>query len=589
MDKISKYISFIFIGILLGCFMSCSDDDSLGDFTPETPDYSFDKGTINIIKEGGDYIINITSNLPWRAKSSADWISFKSESGLGNGSFEFTATRNRTISEREADIIVWVTDSDQKIIKVIQAPSEPSDLVIHYYVKTDGNDTNDGLSWDAPTTLEKALDEMVDGDYIHIAAGTYIPTRTISGGNANNTGDITFEIHSNANIIGGYPADATEGAVSNPAENATVLSGLHASGQSFHTVSISAPVADGKKVVLKGLQIKNGKAAASGTGSISINGVPFYRFYGGGLITGKSTVDIINCEISDNQSGLHAGGVYIAGGGLVKFEGTTIKNNVAITNSSNCGGVFIDASTVYFNNCSIVSNACTGVGAGIYSFNTNSPTYTYIYNTTVAYNNNDGNGANQTRRGGGFYGRENSITVIVNSTFYGNSGGHGAGISMYGASGKTSKLDVINSTISANNAFNNGGGLEVANAFATVNVYNSILSGNSATLNNDLHGTAKFYNSIYTSKVYNADGNESSGFIFDYATMLGTLANNGGQTETCQLLGGTSNPAFTEGMTSTELEILGTNYVPVIGPDIIGKDQIGSPRAGKKAMGAVAP
>lgn len=588
MAKILRHINLIIFSLLLAGFTSCSDEEGLGNFQPQTPEFSFDQDVINISKDGGNIIVNVTSNLPWRVKTDADWITFESENGMGNGSFEFVATKNRTVNIREASISLWITEDAQKTIKVIQAASEASDLVNHYYVKASGSEDNDGLSWEQPTTLDKALDEMMEGDYIHIAAGTYAPTKTLTGGSASNAGDITFEIHSNVNIIGGYPADATEGAISDPEANPTILTGIHASGRSFHTVAISAPIVKDKKVSIKGIQIKNGQASASGTGNISINGVPFYRFYGGGLISGKSIVEIIDCEISDNESGLHAGGVYIAGGGTVFFENTVVKNNTATTNSSNCGGVFIDASTVYFNNCAVINNACTGVGAGIYSFNSTQPTYTYIYNTTVANNNNDANAANQTRRGGGFYGRENSVTVIVNSTFYGNTGGSGAGICLYGATGKNAKLDIISSTIASNNAYNNGGGVEVANAFATLNIYNSIISGNTANVSgSDLLGAAGVFNTINATKVYDAEGNEISGLTFDAATMLGALTNNGAKGETCQLLGGDSNPATTKGMNSADLQTLGTGYTPAIDADIITKDQNGKSRTGKTSIGAV--
>lgn len=588
MTKILRHINLIIFSLLLVGFVSCSDEEGLGDFQPQTPEFSFEQGTIDITKDGGNFLVNVKSNLPWRVKTSADWISFVSENGMGDGTFEFMATKNRTILTREAEIILWITENDQKTIKVVQAPSEASDLVIHYYVKTSGVDTNDGLSWEQPITLDKALEEMVEGDYIHIAAGTYVATQTLTGGSASNAGDITFEIHSNVNIIGGYPANASEGATSDPVANPTIFSGRHPKGQSFHTVVISAPIVENKKVSIKGIQIKNGQASASGTGNVSINGVPFYRFYGGGLVSGKSIVEIVDCEISDNESGLHAGGVYIAGGGTVFFENTAIKNNTATTNSSNCGGIFIDASTVFFNNCAIVNNSCTGVGAGIYSFNTSAPTYTYIYNTTVANNNNDANAANQTRRGGGFYGRENSVTVIVNSTFYGNTGGSGAGICLYGATGKNAKLDIISSTISSNNAYNNGGGIEIANAFTTVNIYNSIISGNTAIVSgSDLLGTASIFNTINGTKVYDANSNEVAGITFDFATMLGTLTNGGALGENCQLLGGASNPATNKGMTTTVLETLGTGYNPAIDASMITKDQNGKSRSGKTSIGAV--
>ncbi|MDR0692039.1 MAG: BACON domain-containing protein [Prevotellaceae bacterium] len=150
---------------------SCAEGLDLTGFDPETPEYSFDREEIPVPKEGGDYMVNITSNLPWRAKTVTDWIILKNESGLGDGTFTFTASRNRTIDERIGEISVWVTNDDQKTIKIIQAPSEASDLVNHYYVKTTGTDANDGLSWAEPTTLSNALNIMAPGDHIHIAAG----------------------------------------------------------------------------------------------------------------------------------------------------------------------------------------------------------------------------------------------------------------------------------------------------------------------------------------------------------------------------------------------------------------------------------
>lgn len=588
MDKRIKHLTILIIGAVLGLLASCSNEEELGNFTPMTPEFSFDQNAIQIPKEGGEFAVNVKSNLPWRAKANVDWISFTKENALADGNFVFVVARNRSLKEREAEIKVWVTDEALKTIQVVQAPSEAGELVTHYHVKASGEENNDGLSWATATTLEMAMDRMVDGDTLHIAAGSYSPTRVLTGGTAGNTGDITFEIHSNVTMIGGYPADAKEGDLPDPTTHPTVLSGSLASGKAFHTVAVSAPKGANKKVVLQGLSIKNGEAAASGTGSVSINGVPFYRFYAGGLIIGKSTVDIIDCEIADNKSGLHAGGIYIAGGGEVRFERTVIRNNVSTTNSSNGGGVFIDASTVYFNECSIVSNGCTGVGAGIYAFNANSPTYTYLYNSTIAYNTNDANGVNQTRRGGGFYARENSVTVIVNSTIYGNSGGIGAGISAYGASGKTAKLDVISSTISGNNAFKTGGGIEIANAFASVNFYNSIVSGNTGMEGYpEQQGTAKWYHSILANKTYDTDGNElSTAPSFDVASMLGSLADNGGKTGTCALIGN-NNPAVSLGMSTNQLEQQAGSYDPVIPTSIVSYDQTGKSRSNTSCIGAV--
>src|SRR5690606_29109820 len=99
--------------------------------------------------------------------------------------------------------------------------------------------------------------------------------------------------------------------------------------------------------------------------------------------------------------------------------------------------------------------------------------------STIANNNNDAAGLSQTRRGGGFYGRERSVSVIVNSTFYENTGGNGAGISLYGTAAAPSRMDIINSTVTRNNGLTNGGRIEDT-ANTTMDVHNSIVSGMTA-------------------------------------------------------------------------------------------------------------
>src|SRR5690606_37036995 len=152
----------------------------------------------------------------------------------------------------------------EKTIRVIQAPADLSDLVTHYYVKVSGSADNSGLSWSEATSLEKALDEVIPGDVIHIAAGTYTPTKTTTGGSASNPGDGTCGGHSNIHITGGYPADAGEGATSDPATDETTPSGSPPTGKAFDTVAIPAPVVATQKGIVEGLSIRYGHAATSG-------------------------------------------------------------------------------------------------------------------------------------------------------------------------------------------------------------------------------------------------------------------------------------------------------------------------------------
>ena len=72
----------------------------------------------------------------------------------------------------------------------------------HIFVKVDGEATNDGSSWAQATTLTTALELMEEGDEIHIAAGTYVPSKMLTGGDKE--GDTTFEINKNVTLIGGY-------------------------------------------------------------------------------------------------------------------------------------------------------------------------------------------------------------------------------------------------------------------------------------------------------------------------------------------------------------------------------------------------
>ena len=96
---------------------------------------------------------------------------------------------------------------------------------ISYYVKTTGVVTNTGLSWEQAIPLSKALSTAVSKDTIHIAAGTYKPVATITGGSSSDIKDRTFEIAKNIALIGGYPANATTGAVANSELYLTVFDG----------------------------------------------------------------------------------------------------------------------------------------------------------------------------------------------------------------------------------------------------------------------------------------------------------------------------------------------------------------------------
>lgn len=577
--KKNKIYSFLFGCILVG-FTACAEVD-FGSFIPKDPNLTFgESDTIIVGKGAADYQVIVTSNLPWRVKADADWISFKRQSGLQSDTVIFTVAKNTTTVARMAKLTAWITLDKENVIIIKQEAGDPlPDTSLDYYVKTTGTVNNDGLSWDKPTTLDKTLSLAGPKDRIHIAAGTYIPTALITGGSAADVGDKTFEIKSNTTIIGGYAADASIGAIADATVNQTILSGNLGSSKVYHVVSITAPKEDNRKVTLSGLTIKEGQASTLTT-KVSLNGAAFPRNYGGGVIIGKSNVEFNNCSISNNSSLAHSAGLYVFSQSEVIFNNCSIKNNIGTSSSSNGGGIWNDASTIYYNNSTISDNQVGGVGAGIYAYNATLPSINYFFNSTIS--NNKTGIAGVARAASGYYGRENSIGLMVNCTVYGNTADlDGAGISIYGSG----KLDIISSTITNNNSGKTGGGIKV-NTGATLNLYNSIVSGNiSVSGEMDVDGIYTKSYSVVTNNVFNQNGVEVPVTIFDAATMLGALTNNGGQTMTCLLLG-ENNPAVTLGMSSTQLSTLAIGFDPAILESIITFDQLGKSRAGKTAIGA---
>ncbi len=427
----------------------------------------------------------------------------------------------------------------------------------NYYVKTTGNSNKNGLTWDNAKTLNSALSIITNGDIVHIAAGTYVPTVALTGGTM--SGDITFEIKNNITLIGGYPSNAVNGSVANNTEK-TILSGNLGTSNVYHVVCVTATPETSQKVTLMNLSITAGKAAVYGTNPLSVNGLSYPRSNGGAMIIAKSTVELNNCHINNNQSLYSTPGVYVFAAANVLFENCTIENNIG---SGNGGGLWNDGSTVNLNNSTISSNQVTGVGAGIYAFNALIPSKTYIFNSTIKNNT-----ANHKA---GYYGRENSVGVLVNSTISGNkttsTTNGGGGVSLYAAnkSVNATKLDVISSTITDNEgALSDGGGIRLNDQYCKLYINNSIVSGNAngdITLMNGATYQKKF--SIISDQVFDAYGELEAGKTFDAKTMLAGLAENGGYTQTCALFGN-NNPALSSGMSSSQLISLASKITSAI-------------------------
>ena len=549
MKTIFQYLLLTAACAALGACQDFSDDTA---FTPETPELSFVETSITAEKATKDYELSIKSNLPWRIECDKDWVSFDPSYGQGDATITVTVAANRTLDERTATISAYVIKGENVTLPVTQAAASASDLATHYYVKTDGSADKDGLTWETATTLANAIDQAMNGDVIHVAAGSYVPSVPLTG--MKTALDNTFEIHSNFSMIGGYPADAAEGAVADPVANETILDGDHAV---CHVVAVTAAKMNGMKASLDGFTIKNGSSQFSSVGSTTIGGVKFYQSYGAGIFIGNATVDILNCKIVDNTD-IRMGAIRVDAGAEALFDNCVVADNATkSTTTYNCGGLWADgAKLLRINNCTFSNNKASGVAPCIYV-------------------------------------RENGNLVIVNSTVCGNHSGKGGGIAVYGKAAKPSKAVIVSCTIAGNTTVTagNGAGLQQAAVGGAIEVYNTLISGNTTDGAADdvawfKDASYKVANSIIGGTVYNADGMAVAGAAFDPASMLSPLGDNGGATKTCVLLGD-ANPARQYGMSASELKILGETLDPAFGEAVSAIDQTGASRTGKTVIGAV--
>ncbi len=79
-----------------------------------------------------------------------------------------------TVQDNEGD---WSTGND---IDVCQIDVDP--VSVYWYVKTDGDNDNNGKSWDtAFATIQVGIDSAVDNDIVFVATGTYYETIDMDG------------------------------------------------------------------------------------------------------------------------------------------------------------------------------------------------------------------------------------------------------------------------------------------------------------------------------------------------------------------------------------------------------------------------
>jgi len=287
-----------------------------------------------------------------------------------------------------------------------------------YVNGTNGNDSNDGSSWQyAKQTISNATGTLDPNGTIYIANGNY------TGANNQN-----ITISTNMTIIGQN-------------QNNTIINA--------ENMTRIFTINNGITVTLKNLTLQNGNSdnggAINNAGTLIVSDCTFHHntATNGGTIYnyrqyGSATMTITNSTLYNNTA-TNGGAIYnYRSSGTITsstlYNNTATGNGGAITNysdGSRTSAMTITRSTIY-------NNTATGNGGAIYNeghgYGVAAPTATMTITRSTIYNNTaTGNGGAITNYRSGDSG--SATTTITSSTLYNNTAtGNGGAIYMYCAS-----------------------------------------------------------------------------------------------------------------------------------------------------------
>lgn len=300
-----------------------------------------------------------------------------------------------------------------------------------------------------------------------------------------------------------------------------------------------------------GIEVDAGNMSVSNT---TVDHDAANDYYDGGLVWDSTGVGSVTNSAIDYDSGYYAGGLGDYASGSLAVSGSDISHDSgqsAYTESSG-GGIYYDGSGSLSVTGSSISDDADGFGAGVYLAGTGAVTLsqdTLADDSATYYEDSFGGGVDDENGAGavtmsadtfdsnsGTYGAavyfEGTSEQLTNDTFDGNSGYYGASIYLEKA-GAT----LLNDTIAHGNGVEGGGIYKPDLATA---ITNTIVADNQG--GDCYDGPA----GTSTDKGNNLDSDstcfgttpESSGDLVSTDPDLGSLANNGGPTETDALLAG---------------------------------------------------
>ena len=450
------------------------------------------------------------------------------------------------------------------------ALSSASEGAIHVTVAGAGSKSGD--SWtNAMSVVEfrATLQDGIEGEY-WVAKGTYTP-------DDDSDPEKSFVLKKNIALYGGFAGTETKRDERDWETNATILSGGAVGGGDVRSYCVVRAVDVDDTAILDGFTIMAGKSTDDGGGMFIWKGSPTVTNctfslneagYGGGMYIDKSNPKVSNCTFSWNKATV-GGGMEITKDSSPTVTDCTFSWNKASTG----GGINIATSSPTFTNCTFSGNEASG-GGGMFISN-GSPTLTNCTFSRNEVNTFGGglfiqegdptvtnctfseNGANWS--GGGMVIQKGDPTV-TNCTFSANVASSGGGMIIW-----KSSPTLTNCTFSANEANDGGGdGMYIRDSNPTLT--NSIFwrAGSAAGQIEIESGNPTITYSVVDTALFPDEGNT------DADPKLGPLADNGGSTQTCALLEGSS--AIDKGLSVGPHTIDGVKII------VPGEDQRGITR-----------
>ncbi len=184
----------------------------------------------------------------------------------------------------------------------------------------------DGLTWaTAFVDVQDALDRAPCGCAVWIAAGTYLPTRSLDPpGAAPDARNRSFVLWPGANVLGGFAGDETDATARTPGHDTILSADLGVAGtlddNAYHVVI----GADG--ATLDGLTLRDAEA---------IDGLAGGQGVGAGLFVFSASMTLRNVVVSDNDAESGAG-VFADERSRVHLVGCTFARD-----TSNDGGALV--------------------------------------------------------------------------------------------------------------------------------------------------------------------------------------------------------------------------------------------------------